>query len=548
MASTAILLATVPDDCGAPAAALPYRGSLLGHLLGQLAGLGIDAVTVITRPHWREQCAALLADAVLRLGSPDGIRVSLTDSPDLAGDLALVAVAASAAQGRILLAPADLAVSGEALAGLLKDPRVATGALVVTAPEPGWWAAPARIARGRIVSASSAFHLAQQPNAALTGVLLMAAGQAVELARVARSLAELATPPLPRGWAVPGGTQAGPGLAIADRHAPGQARQAYGDVVALAIVGLVRANVHVSALDIRGFFLTRPTSSEQARCAEWAAAAIDEDGVLLDAAVKSNDGAFTTFLVSPYSRYLARAAARRGWTPNRVTALSLGIGLGAAGCFAIGNRGGLVAGAVLLQAAFTADCVDGQLARYTRTFSSLGGWLDSVGDRAKEYAVYVGLAAGARRGFDDDVWLLAAAALGLQTVRHTVDFAYAGAQHLVIGNTPHPPLDEAGDTVVAVDGEPPALGRSGGVAAPMRHQVRATAARGAIRASRALERRDWMRYGKKILVLPIGERFALISLTAACFSPRTTFVALLSWGAAAGGYSLTGKVLRSVAS
>ena len=35
--------------------------------------------------------------------------------------------------------------------------------------------------------------------------------------------------------------------------------------------------------------------------------------------------------------------------------------------FATGERWGLVAGAVLLQIAFTIDCVDGQLARYTRT-------------------------------------------------------------------------------------------------------------------------------------------------------------------------------------
>lgn len=540
MASTAILLATVSDDCGAPAAALPYQGSLLGHLLDQLGGLGIDAVTVITRPRWRERCAALLADAVLP--------VNLAGSPDLAGDLRLVAAVAAAAEGRILLAPADLAVSGEALAGLLKDPRVGTGALVLPAATPWWWTAPARIARGRIVSAGSAFHFAQQPNAALTGVLVTAASHAVELARAASRLADLATPPMPAGWAVPGCSEAGPGGAIADPLSPGQARQASGDAVVLATVGLVRANVHVSALDIRDFFITRPSSAGQARCAESAAAAIDQDRVLLDAAVKSNDGAFTTFLVSPYSRYLARAAARRDWTPNGVTALSLGIGLGAAGCFALGNRGGLVAGAVLLQAAFTADCVDGQLARYTRTFSSLGGWLDSVCDRAKEYTVYVGLAVGARRGSGDDVWLLAAAALAVQTVRHTVDFAYAGAQHLLIGNTLHPPLEDVADTVVAVDGEPQGVGGSGGVATPMRHQVRAAAAGGAIRASRALERRNWMRYGKKILVLPIGERFALISVTAALFSPRTTFVALLSWGGAAGSYSLTGKVLRSVAS
>ena len=50
----------------------------------------------------------------------------------------------------------------------------------------------------------------------------------------------------------------------------------------------------------------------------------------------------------------------------------------------------MVAGAVLLQLAFTFDCVDGQLARYTRQFSKLGAWLDSIFDRTKEYVVFAG--------------------------------------------------------------------------------------------------------------------------------------------------------------
>lgn len=51
----------------------------------------------------------------------------------------------------------------------------------------------------------------------------------------------------------------------------------------------------------------------------------------------------------------------------------------------------------------------------------------------------------------------------------------------------------------------------------------------------------------RILTLPIGERFALISLTAAIASPRVTFVALLLWGGLAAGYSVTGRIVRTVA-
>ena len=72
--------------------------------------------------------------------------------------------------------------------------------------------------------------------------------------------------------------------------------------------------------------------------------------------------------------------------------LWLALGVLAALAFATGRTAGMIAGALLLQIAFTADCVDGQLARYTRRFSKLGAWLDSVFDRGKEYVVYAGLA------------------------------------------------------------------------------------------------------------------------------------------------------------
>ena len=99
---------------------------------------------------------------------------------------------------------------------------------------------------------------------------------------------------------------------------------------------------------------------------------------------------------------------------------------------------------MLLQLAFTTDCVDGQLARYTRTFSKLGAWLDSVFDRTKEYLAFAGLAIGASRA-GDPVWLLACAAITLQTARHMSDFAFGGSQRDAIGVTPQPPVEQALD-------------------------------------------------------------------------------------------------------
>src|SRR5204862_3491049 len=214
------------------------------------------------------------------------------------------------------------------------------------------------------------------------------------------------------------------------------------DVVALLVVGLLRGGVPLRSASLRGMVWERPGTE----AAVAAAARVDEEQIRLDSAVKPVDGFFTTFFVSPYSRYIARWAARRGFTPNQVTALSFVLGLLTAACFATGERWGLVAGAVLLQVAFTLDCVDGQLARYSRRFSALGGWLDSIFDRAKEFAVYAGLAIGSSRA-GDAVWVLASAALALQTVRHAADFAFADTQEEAIDETPPPPLEQPGDGV-----------------------------------------------------------------------------------------------------
>jgi phosphatidylglycerophosphate synthase len=211
---------------------------------------------------------------------------------------------------------------------------------------------------------------------------------------------------------------------------------------------------------------------------------------LLESAVKEGDSPFTTYLVSPYSKHIARFGARRGWTPNAVSIVSLAIGLAAAAAFAAGSRAGLIAGAVLLQVSFAADCVDGQLARYSGKSSRLGAYLDSMFDRTKEYLVYAGLAVGAVRGFDDEVWLLATAALALLTCRHVADFAYAASQ----------PAQTGVGSYAAAFGASPA---------------------------------SWIRSTNLFIRFPIGERLALISLTAAVWSPRVTFVALLVWGSIA---------------
>ncbi|MHB9857780.1 DUF5941 domain-containing protein [Streptomyces sp. YIM S03343] len=269
-----------------------------------------------------------------------------------------------------------------------------------------------------------------------------------------------------------------------------------------------------AALDADGAALHRPElgslvaavpSDPQSRNeARQAVDAVDDEAVRLKSAVKSRDGFFTTFFISPYSRYIARWCARRGLTPNQVTTASLLTALIAAGCAATGTRLGFVAAGVLLIASFVLDCTDGQLARYALKYSTLGAWLDATFDRAKEYAYYAGLALGAARG-GDDVWALALGAMVLQICRHVVDFSFNEANHDATANTsPTAALSDKLDSV------------------------------------------GWTVWVRRMIVLPIGERWAMIAVLTALTTPRITFYALLVGCALAATYTTAGRVLRSV--
>ncbi|MFJ7157884.1 DUF5941 domain-containing protein [Streptomyces sp. NPDC101118] len=247
-----------------------------------------------------------------------------------------------------------------------------------------------------------------------------------------------------------------------------------------------------------------PESRAEREVADAAVAAVDDEAVRLRTAVKSRDGFFTTFFISPYSRYVARWCARRGLTPNQVTTASLLTALIAAGCAATGERWGYVTAGVLLLVSFVLDCTDGQLARYSLQYSTLGAWLDATFDRAKEYSFYAGLALGAARN-GDDVWALALGAMILMTCRHVVDFAFNEANHDATANTsPTAALSDRLDSV------------------------------------------GWTVWARRMIILPIGERWAMIAVLTAFTTPRITFYALLVGCAFGALYTTAGRVLRSL--
>jgi phosphatidylglycerophosphate synthase len=563
---TAICLALAAGDTEGPACLLSAGDqTLLARLVDQLRRHGVGRVLVLTRAQWMEQCTR-------------AVEVEVEGHSTLSGMLTSIADAADAAPSDLLVLHADILTHDGVIAGMLADPRVRTGVLSSSRLMLGL-TPRVRIARGRVVASESAYHSVDSHNGYLLGICKVGRADLGEAAAAARELAGLSTDGLPDGWgeefagkvadrgAVVLAAQAGAAVLAEQLHAaeplpdlfPGlgalraqlvaeyQVRVARpaealrDDPMALLVVGLIRRDVMLTSAYLRELFWDRPLSQADAGTAYRQMVAVNEDRVLLDSAVKATDGFFTTFFVSTYSRYIARWAARRGLTPNQVTSVSMLLGLLAAIAFATGRPAGMIAGAILLQVAFTADCVDGQLARYTRQFSKLGAWLDSVFDRGKEYVVYAGLAyGGIATGAGPNIWMLAALALALQTFRHYIDFSYAAQQHQALASSVRGSVkapDEGEITIWEAKVDETRRGTS------MLQRI----GRAGVRTSVAFERQSWRKWAKRIIVLPIGERFALISLTAAIWGPRATFISLLAWGAVAATYTATGRVLRSFA-
>ncbi|GIH72271.1 hypothetical protein Mth01_45240 [Sphaerimonospora thailandensis] len=533
--AVAVVLATTP----AADLPCPDGASLLERLTRQLVTLPVRDVHVVARPDGTRSYAAGPYQMPHRL--PD------TMSDGLAEDLRVVAKTARTATSPVIVLVADVVAHTEALATLLAGPSRLTGAIVgplvgpmAEAGERSPLHPPVRTESGRVVSAGNSFHEVERADGVFGGVLQVGEAHLTSLAEVAEELADLA-----------------------ERRRLGRVSDA--EVPDLLLAGLVRSGVPVRSVTVGALRCDRVADSAGAEAAISGLAGVDASRARLDAAVKTGDGFFTTFFVSSWSRHLVRLAAMLGLTPNAVTGISVGLALIAAIWFSDGHRTGLVVGAVALYLSFVLDCVDGQLARYTRRFSALGGWLDGICDRLKEYVVLAGLAFGyhAQSGESGGVWPLAVAAVILQVVRHMVDFSYAGAvadSGAGVTAGPRRPLAEPRDGPPPTeprDEPPPTEPQDEPRGGPEKPVLITTSQTGSspvrpaevtsVGASSGLSPRVrsaayWLR---KIIVLPIGERMALIAITAALFDARVTFLALLGWGVVALAYMSAGRIRRS---
>nr|WP_227457453.1 DUF5941 domain-containing protein [Micromonospora purpureochromogenes] len=443
----------------------------------------------------------------------------------IAADLNELADLVAAATGPVLVSGADLVAHTAVLKHLATSPVGPTVALVLTDP-PAPGQATVREERGQVVEvdaadASGVFGGALRVGTADLPALVEAARRAAGAAPDAPD-ARLTDPasapgvPLTDAASAPGGrlTDAASASAVGAADAAGGAPR---NAVDRLVADLAARGTLIFAQRVRLLVAHRVGDEAQRVAAEAAVAAVDEDRAELRLSVKERDDFFTTFFVSTWSPYVTKAAARIGIGPTGVTMVSVAFAVAAAVLFGAGGRLALVAGAILLYLGFVLDCVDGQLARYTRHFSAWGGWLDTMADRFKEYVVYAGLGFGATHAGFRYGWALALAAMTLQTVRHMTDTWY-GALH-----------DEAARRPKVVSADAGGIGGKLNAAS-----TRVQADTGSVSY--------WL---KRTVVFPIGERWALIAIAAALFGPLVALVAVLVWGTLAFAYTGGLRTLRA---
>lgn len=286
------------------------------------------------------------------------------------------------------------------------------------------------------------------------------------------------------------------------------------DAVDLALAAAVRTGpAPVSAVRLDPLPGGRAPDAAAAARLHTDVASVDAAALASRNAARSGDGFYSTFALRRIAAHLTPWAVRRGVPANLVTAVSALIGLGGSAAFALRSYPALMIGAVLLQLSLVLDCVDGEIARTTRTRSPFGAWLDAATDRVKEYAALAGLAVAAGPGW----WWVAAAGMVVQTARHLQDFAFAKGALAAARRATLRDRRPLGDTTAWV--------RPAG-AAPGESRTASM----------------WLR---RVIHMPIGERWLVLSVAAVLDAPAAALDAYLALAALSGLWAMLGAIRRS---
>ena len=423
------------------------------------------------------------------------IEVLRPANADVAQGLRSVAASLDNATGPTALVASDLIIAEAALAQVTADPFAGT-ALLVRPDNDG----DTRVRHHLVNAVGSAFHRVTAPDHVFVGALVVSLKDAAAVGEAIRATAD----------AVESGDL---GAGECDH-----------DVVQLVACSVVRSGIPCKAIELVDVPWFRSPADPIA--AAQAVAAVSDERIRQLQANRMDDGFYSTFVVRRLSKPLTRLALRLNMSPNTVTLVSFAVGLGAAGAFAAGYRWALVLGAILLQLSLIIDCVDGEVARATRRFSALGAWLDASTDRVKEYLAYAGLAIGAAAVAGVNIWPLAIIMLVLQTTRHMMDYDFSRVQRSrearVEPRSITDPDDGASDSTAG------------------------WSVQGAMEMSSRINRRSGVRWAKRAIHMPIGERWLVISLAAAFLGAAWALGLLLALGLVALAYVTSGRILRTL--
>jgi hypothetical protein len=409
-------------------------------------------------------------------------------------ELSRLAAIAGSSTGPLVLADAGLDLSLPATLDLLDVPGDVTSALVadpvnIEAPGQRWFGlSAATLARvgpdGTLVASGTDQHTVSNPNRVVVGLLRVAEHDRQRAAELFDDAA-------------------------------GQDDHRDLNLFDLALLALIRGGLVVKAVPL-GYF-------------DWARSESGADGIgsspwrqRLRSASRLGDGAYSTAVIRPLSRLGTRLALTIDLSPNVITLISVAVGIGAGLLILTGDPVGWIAAAVLLQLALVIDCMDGEVARFTRRFSTFGAWLDGIGDRIKEYLVLAAVAAVAAREGGSYAWLLALIALMVVTARHLEDYSYTDRNAPDRVSTLRPrPVGEPTDGLDLPDVRTSLPVRPG--------------------------RRDKIVFwAKKIAHVPIAERYLILSLGLLTLQPLVVLVAAITGSAFALTWTVGGRFLRAL--
>ena len=335
---------------------------------------------------------------------------------------------------------------------LLTDyPRTVTTALVSKIKN-----GETRVSQGRITGASSGYHEVGHGNHTFLGIIRLSQSQKQEIVEVLSKVENTS-------------------------HS--------GNTIDLILVALVRAAVVVAPAEVAGAPFIRSSNPSERQITQNQIAALRDARLRLKLANRANDGFYSVFFLRKISKLFTWLAVRLKMTPNQVTLISFAVGLLSAYQFSKGNFWAIFIGAVLLQLSIIIDCVDGELARYTRQFSQLGAWLDAITDRIKEYLVFFALAYGAAKS-GRDLWIPALGMMLLQTFRHLSDYNFARINKIRSSHLEPLDFNLKNDGYVSVEHE---------------------------------KKSRWEYWSKKAVQFPIGERWLVISASSVIGGAAFTF-------------------------